>query len=132
MCIIAGIHCKCTIYCTLADDGCNTAIESFQTDRLLRVFHSCYFHYSVHYTIYNIHHTLYILNNIQYTWYTYLLHIIYVSLYKLQCSGEAKGRWGWAAPGGKIGAILNKCWSHIAPFSRLYLVKVVVQLKSQR
>ena len=26
----------------------------------------------------------------------------------------------------------NKCWSHIAPFSRLYLVKlkVVVQLKS--
>ena len=27
-------------------DGCNTAIESFQTDRLLRVFHSCYFHYS--------------------------------------------------------------------------------------
>ena len=25
----------------------------------------------------------------------------------------------------------NKCWSHIAPFSRLYLVKVVVQLKSQ-
>ena len=26
----------------------------------------------------------------------------------------------------------NKCWSHIAPFSRLYLVKVVVQLKSQR
>ena len=30
----------------MADDGCNTAIESFQTDRLLRVFHSCYFHYS--------------------------------------------------------------------------------------
>ena len=30
----------------LADDGCNTAIESFQTDRLLRLFHSCYFHYS--------------------------------------------------------------------------------------
>ena len=28
--------------------------------------------------------------------------------------------------------INNKCWSHIAPFSRLYLVKVVVQLKSQR
>ena len=26
----------------------------------------------------------------------------------------------------------NKCWSHIAPFSRLYLVDVVVQLKSQR
>ena len=28
----------------------------------------------------------------------------------------------------------NKCWSHIAPFSRLYLVKlkVVVQLKSQQ
>ena len=26
----------------------------------------------------------------------------------------------------------NKCWSHIAPFSRLYLVKDVVQLKSQR
>ena len=28
---------------------------------------------------------------------------------------------------------LNKFWSHIAPFSRLYLVKlkVVVQLKSQ-
>ena len=24
---------------------------------------------------------------------------------------------------------LNKFWSHIAPFSRLYLVKVVVQLK---
>ena len=23
---------------------------------------------------------------------------------------------------------LNKCWSHIAPFSRPYLVKVVVQL----
>ena len=30
----------------LADDACNTAIESFQTDRLLRIFHSCYFHYS--------------------------------------------------------------------------------------
>ena len=30
----------------LADDSCNTAIESFQTDRLHRVFHSCYFHYS--------------------------------------------------------------------------------------
>ena len=30
----------------MADDVCNTAIESFQTDRLLRVFHSCYFHYS--------------------------------------------------------------------------------------
>ena len=29
----------------LADDGCNTATESFQTNRLLRVFHSCYFHY---------------------------------------------------------------------------------------
>ena len=30
--------------------------------------------------------------------------------------------------------IINKCWSHIAPFSRLYLVKlkVVVQLKSQQ
>ena len=29
---------------------------------------------------------------------------------------------------------INKCWSHIAPFSRLYLVKlkVVVQLKSQQ
>ena len=29
---------------------------------------------------------------------------------------------------------LNKCWNHIAPFSRLYLVKikVVVQLKSQQ
>ena len=29
---------------------------------------------------------------------------------------------------------LNKCWSHIAPFSRLYLVKlkVFVQLKSQQ
>ena len=27
---------------------------------------------------------------------------------------------------------LNKCWSHIAPFSRLYFVKVFVQLKSQR
>ena len=29
---------------------------------------------------------------------------------------------------------VNKCWSHIAPFSRLYLVKlkVVVQLKSQQ
>ena len=28
----------------------------------------------------------------------------------------------------------NKCWSHIAPFSRLYLVKqkVVAQLKSQQ
>ena len=24
---------------------------------------------------------------------------------------------------------LNKCWSHIAPFSRLYLVKDVAQLK---
>ena len=34
------------IFISLADDGCNTAIESFQTDRLLRVFHSCYFHYS--------------------------------------------------------------------------------------
>ena len=30
----------------LADDGCNTATESSQTNRLLRVFHSCYFHYS--------------------------------------------------------------------------------------
>ena len=31
-------------------------------------------------------------------------------------------------------ATINKCWSHIAPFSRLYLVKlkVVVQLKSQQ
>ena len=30
--------------------------------------------------------------------------------------------------------IENKCWSHIAPFSRLYLVKqkVVAQLKSQQ
>ena len=36
----------CFIFISLADDGCNTAIESFQTDRLLRVFHSCYFHYS--------------------------------------------------------------------------------------
>ena len=26
----------------------------------------------------------------------------------------------------------NKCWSHIATFSRLYLVNVVVQLKSQQ
>ena len=30
----------------------NTAIESFQTDRLQRVFHSCYFHYS-EYTLCN-------------------------------------------------------------------------------
>ena len=28
------------------NDGCNTATESSQTNRLLRVFHSCYFHYS--------------------------------------------------------------------------------------
>ena len=33
-------------YRILADDGCNTATESSQTNRLLRVFHSCYFHYS--------------------------------------------------------------------------------------
>ena len=26
----------------------------------------------------------------------------------------------------------NKCWNNIAPFSRLYFVKVVVQLKTQR
>ena len=31
---------------TLADDGCNTATESSQTNRILHVFHSCYFHYS--------------------------------------------------------------------------------------
>ena len=36
----------CFIFISLADDGCNTPIESFQTDRLLRVFHSCHFHYS--------------------------------------------------------------------------------------
>ena len=34
------------IVTSLADDGCNTEIESFQTDRFFRVFHSCYFHYS--------------------------------------------------------------------------------------
>ena len=37
------------------------------------------------------------------------------------------------ALGRKVGnpnkCLLNKCRSHIAPFSRLYLVKVVVQLK---
>ena len=27
---------------------------------------------------------------------------------------------------------INKCWRPVAPFSRLYLVKVVVQFKSQR
>ena len=34
----------------------------------------------------------------------------------------------------KINNIKNKGWSHIAPFSRLYLVKlkVIVQLKSQQ
>ena len=36
----------CFIFISLADDDCNTAIESLQTDCLLRVFHSCYFHYS--------------------------------------------------------------------------------------
>ena len=30
----------------MADDGYNTATESFQTNRLHRVFLSCYFHYS--------------------------------------------------------------------------------------
>ena len=35
-----------THFIILADDGCNTATESSQTNRLLRVFHSCYFHYS--------------------------------------------------------------------------------------
>ena len=30
----------------LADDGCNTVIGSFQTNRLFCVFQSCYFHYS--------------------------------------------------------------------------------------
>ena len=40
----------------LADDGCNTAIESFQTDRLLRVFHSSYFHYSCLVTPYSETH----------------------------------------------------------------------------
>ena len=35
-----------THFIILADDGCNTATESSQTNRLLRVFHSCYLHYS--------------------------------------------------------------------------------------
>ena len=37
-----------THFIILADDGCNTAsaTESSQTNRLLRVFHSCYSHYS--------------------------------------------------------------------------------------
>ena len=35
----------------LSDNGCNTATESFQTNRLHRAFHSCYFHYS-EYTLY--------------------------------------------------------------------------------
>ena len=43
---IFSILSVCFIFISLADDGCNTVIESFQTDRLLRVFHSCYFHYS--------------------------------------------------------------------------------------
>ena len=38
-----------THFIILADDGCNTATESSQTNRLLRVFHSCYFHYSGYY-----------------------------------------------------------------------------------
>ena len=37
-----------THFIILADDGCNTATESSQTNRLLRVFHSYYFHYSEH------------------------------------------------------------------------------------
>ena len=38
-----------THFIILADDGCNTATESSQTHRLLRVFCSCYFHYSDYY-----------------------------------------------------------------------------------
>ena len=51
----------------LADDGCNTATESSQTNRLLRVFHSCYFHYSKYILLY-----IYII-------YIYII-IIYISI----------------------------------------------------
>ena len=56
----------CYIFISLADDGCNTAIESFQTDRLLRVFYSCYFHYSVHCKVYNVHCTVQNKHRVQY------------------------------------------------------------------
>ena len=37
----------------MADYGCNTATESFQTNCLHRVFHSCYFRYVVIITLVN-------------------------------------------------------------------------------
>ena len=38
----------------MADDGRNTTTESSQTNRLLRVFHSCYFHYSERYQVIDV------------------------------------------------------------------------------